>query len=110
MRKILIILVMVLFPMAGWAAPFLSCTAVPAGSIDKIELTIDGATPILVDPKTNTDGTLTLWYDLNGVSVANHNFRIRAKKGVWYGGYSTPDPFVFTRPAVPALSNVGLSE
>ena len=107
MKRLLIVLVMVLVPSFCFAGPFLTCTALPAGSIDSIGVTMDSAAEVFVVPKVNPDGTLTLWYDLATVSVGNHNVVLRPKKGVWYG---TTTPFAYPKPAVTPITGVGLSE
>jgi hypothetical protein len=109
MKRVLIVLaIVVLFPLTVHADPWLTCTNVPAGSWDTIGVKVDSATEVFVAPKVNTDGTITLWYDLAGITVGNHAITLRGKKGVWY----SPLPFVynFVRPNVPNISAPSLSE
>ena len=73
---------MVMFSVPCYAAPFLTCNNVPAGSWDGIGIAMDGAVEVVVVPKTNTDGTITLWYDLASLPNGNHNVILRARKGV----------------------------
>ncbi len=108
MKKLLLVLAMVFMPSLSFAAPWLTCTAVPAGSWDSIGVQVDSAAEVFVTPATNADGTQKLWYDLGSVSVGNHRVTLRGKKGVWYS--ATPFVFDFTRPSVPSVSGVTLSE
>ena len=108
MKKLLAVLAMVLIPSLVYAGPWLTCTSVPAGSWDSIGVQMDSGAEVFVTPKTNTDGTQTLWYDLASISVGNHRVTLRGKKGVWYS--ATPFVFDFTRPSVPSVSGVVLSE
>jgi hypothetical protein len=107
MKKALIVLAMTLIPSLCFAGPFLTCTSIPAGSVDSIGVTMDASAEVFVSPKVNPDGTLTLWYDLATVTVGNHNVVLRPKKGVWYGATT---PSAFPRPAVIPILGVALSE
>ena len=109
MKKLLIVLAIVLMASTSYAAPFLVCDPVAAGTWDQIEIVMDGAAPIMVTPAvmSPTDPRIRLHYDLNTVSVGTHNVVLRGKKGVWY---SSTVPFSFARPAVAAPTGIGLVE
>jgi hypothetical protein len=110
MKKMLIVLAMV-FMFYGVAladSPFMISASVPGGSWDKIEMVLDGGSPVLLDPFTKADGTQILQYDCVNLAIGNHTATLRGKKGVWF----SPTPFVFTfgRPSVPNVSGAALSE
>jgi len=109
MKKLLIVLAMVLMASTSYAAPFLVCDPVAAGTWDQIEIVMDGAAPIRVTPvvMSPTDPRIRLHYDLNAVSVGNHSVVLRGIKGVWP---SPPTPFSFARPAVASPTGIGLAE
>ena len=109
MRTLLILICLLVSSSLSQAAPFLISDPVAAGSWDKIEIVMDGAAPILVAPVvvSPTDARIRLFFDLDSVSVGNHNVTLRGKKGVWYGATT---PFAFTRPVVLPILNPGLSE
>ena len=97
MRKILLILLMILFPVWAWAGPFLVCD--PQTGITHYEVTVDGNSGI-VDAQSDT----TLAYDLAPLPIGVHNFEVKAMilyndpnggAGSW--GKSDPAPFVGTR-------------
>lgn len=94
------------FSSSLWAAPYLTCDPVPAGSWDKIEMIWDGGIPVLVDPKVNPDTTLFLYYDLTAITVGNHKVDLRSKKGEFY---SSSVSFSFTRPAVSAPAAIKIT-
>lgn len=100
MKKfILILAILTLCPVLALATgPYLTCDSYPktAWQPTFFMVTLDSGTPINSPAKTNTDGSVTLWYDLTAITVGNHTVSVTAND-VW--GASTASPFSFSRPA-----------
>ena len=101
MKKLLLILMLVLFPVFCFAAPFLVCD--PQAGVISYNLDIDGA--IISDISAQPDGSVH--YDLAGMAIGAHIFKAQAiGQGGWPSDWS--DPFDATKPANPLNLRVSL--
>src|SRR3990167_5364682 len=111
MRRMLFALLIVLVvPVAAYAAPFAVADSYTTGVIpDTFRVALDGAAEV-VSPAfsgTMSDGTVltnTLHFDVGAVTVGAHSLTVKACKdnGVWGEACSAASPFSFTRPALVA--------
>ena len=102
------LLLLLLFAVRAYAAPFLVCDPYPANadpSVTPTTFILKGlaANPIMTGAQINPDGTVQLHYDL--ATLSNGNYTVVADAINVFGGAS-PDslPFVFTA-GIPAAPN-----
>ena len=118
MKRLLFVLILLLFPASVFAAPFLTCDCTPAADlVTSFQLQFDTAawidtTAVLTcgsgtDKVTCTGDSKTICYDLASVSVGAHTVKARAINA-WESSADS-SPFSFTKgskPSYPSLLRV----
>ena len=113
MKKCLLIVSLVLFPVLAFASPFLVCDPYLTGEIQPTHFSVivDGQPEVLSPSEVLGDGSVRLHYDLVGVTQGSHQVEVRAViiDPVWGRTDSASSPFDFTRPGFPgAVPNLKL--
>jgi hypothetical protein len=108
MKKLLVVLAVLAFPVSAMCSPFLVCDTPPAGTVTHYKIT--GDTFWTGNVTAQPDGSIRS--DVATIPVGTHNISVVACRTAsgWPETCSTPVSFLFTRPVAPtAPAGVGLA-
>ncbi len=96
--KIIICVLIILFPLGARAAPFLVCD--PVAGVDYFKLDLDGSIFDKLRSEVQPDGSIR--FDLISIASGDHIIKLAACSDTWgCGGWSVPFPFTKVLPSIP---------
>jgi len=108
----LIIILLILLPLVGFASPFLVCNSYPTAVVqpDTFEVYIDSNPAVISIAVTNPDNSKQLKHDLAGTGLMDGSHTVKLKACNVWGCSDYSLPFTFTKSVANPPVSIGIQK